>query len=167
LRLIRELVEMTEPARAPESRPDSINGQHLNDALMRLRRVARPGSLVFLLSDFYGCGTETRRHLQYLRKHNDVIALQIVDRLEVTPLPPGHYAISDGSHSGLLDTRSQASRQVYLDYFSEHHRAVRELMQQCAVPLQQLATTDSVPRALRRIFAKPKSDSSQLPEAAA
>ncbi len=167
LRLIRTLVEMTDPARAPGSRSDSVNGQHLNDALMRLRRVARPGSLVFLLSDFYGCNTETRRHLQYLRKHTDIIALQIVDTLEVAPPPPGHYAISDGHRSGLLDTRSPARRQAYLDYFSAHHSAVRELMQQCAVPLQQLATTDSVTRSLRRILANPVPGNGQFPEAAA
>ena len=153
LRLIRTLVEMTDPARAPGGRSDSDSGQHLNDALMRLRRVARPGSLVFLLSDFYGCDTDTRRHLQYLRKHNDVIALQIVDTLEMAPPPAGHYAISDGHNNGLLDTRSTARRQAYLDYFAAHHRAVRELMQQCAVPLQQLATTDSVAHSLRRVLA--------------
>jgi len=167
LRLIRTLAEMTDPARAPGGRTDRVNGQHLNDALMRLRRVARPGSLVFLLSDFYGCDTETRRHLQYLRKHNDVIALQIVDTLEMVPPPPGHYAISDGHRSGLLDTRSPARRQAYLDYFAAHHHAVRELMMRCAVPLQQLATTDSVPRSLRRILANPELDNSQFPEAAA
>jgi uncharacterized protein (DUF58 family) len=155
LSLIRMLVEMTDPARAPGGRSDSASGQHLNDALMRLRRVARPGSLVFLLSDFYGCDTDTRRHLQYLRKHNDVIALQIVDTLEMAPPPAGHYAISDGHNNGLLDTRSTARRQAYLDYFAAHHRAVRELMQQCAVPLQQLATTDSVAHSLRRVLANP------------
>ena len=167
LRLIRTLVEMTDPARAPGAWTDSASGQHLNDALMRLRRVARPGSLVFILSDFYGCDTDTRRHLQYLRKHNDVIALQIVDTLEVAPPPPGHYTISDGRHSGLLDTRSPARRQAYLDYFTAHHQAVRELMQQCAVPLQQLATTDAVNHALRRILAAPGVDSNRLPEAVA
>jgi uncharacterized protein (DUF58 family) len=167
LRLIRTLVEITDPARAPEGRSDDSASQHLNDALMRLRRVARPGSLVFILSDFYGCDTDTRRHLQYLRKHNDVIALQIVDSLEMAPPPAGHYAISDGQHNGVLDTRSPARRQAYLDYFIAHHRAVRELMQQCAVPLQQLATTDTVSLALRRILANPGLDGIRLPEAAA
>jgi uncharacterized protein (DUF58 family) len=153
--------------RAPEAWTDSASGQHLNDALMRLRRVARPGSLVFILSDFYGCDTDTRRHLQYLRKHNDVIALQIVDTLEIAPPPAGHYAISDGQHSGLLDTRSPARRQAYIDYFAAHHQAVRELMQQCAVPLQQLATTDAVNQSLRRILANPGLDSKRLAGAAA
>jgi uncharacterized protein (DUF58 family) len=153
LRLIRTLVDMTGPGQASGDSGEHANGPHLDDALMRLRRVARPGSLVFLLSDFYGCDTDTRRHLQSLRRHNDVIALQIVDPVELAPPPPGHYAISDGRRTGLLDTRNPARRQAYIDYFAEHHRSVRELMQQCAIPLQQLATTDSVPHALRRALA--------------
>jgi uncharacterized protein (DUF58 family) len=167
LRLIRTLVEMTDPSMDPGGRPDSISGQHLNEALMRLRRVARPGSLVFLLSDFYGCNTDTRRHLQYLRKHNDVIALQIVDALEMAPPPPAHYTISDGHSNSLLDTRTPARRQAYLDYFAAHHDAVRELMQQCAVPLSRLATTDSVAHTLRRILANPGVETGALPEAVA
>jgi uncharacterized protein (DUF58 family) len=167
LRLIRTLVEMTDPARITHGRADNSSGNHFNDALMRLRRVARPGSLVFLMSDFYDCDADTRRHLQYLRRHNDVIALQIIDTLELAPPPPGQYAITDGQRSGLLDTRSPARRQAYLDYFATHHLAVRELMQACAVPLQQLATTDSVAHALRRILASPAQDSGQHPEAAA
>ncbi|HYQ72225.1 MAG TPA: DUF58 domain-containing protein [Gammaproteobacteria bacterium] len=165
LRLIRTLVEMTDPERTPGSRGDNANGQHLNDALMRLRRVARPGSLVFLLGDFYGCNPDTRRHLQSLRKHNDVIALQIVDPVELVPPPPGHYAISDGRRNGLLDTRSPARRQAYLDYFTAHHRSVRELMQQCAIPLQQLTTTDPVTRSLRLALANAGS-ATPLPEEA-
>jgi len=167
LRLIRTLVEMTDPERAPGDPGERAHGPHLDDALMRLRRVARPGSLVFLLSDFYGCGTDTRRHLQSLRKHNDVIALQIVDPVELEPPPPGHYAISDGRRMGLLDTRSPTRRRAYLDYFAAHHRSVRDLMQSCAVPLQQLETTDDVTRALRRVLANTGSVARALAEAVA
>ena len=35
----------------------------------RHHRVARPGSLVFILSDFYAIDADTRRHLQRLRPH--------------------------------------------------------------------------------------------------
>ncbi len=92
---------------------------------------------------------------------------QIVDALEMAPPPPARYLISDGHSNGLLDTRTPARRQAYLDYFAAHHRAVRELMQQCAVPLAQLATTDSVAHALRRVLANPGVETGVLPEAVA
>ena len=155
LRLIRELVTATDPGLAMDSHAANTETSHLNEALLRLRRVARPGSLVFILSDFYAINEDTRRHLQDLRQHNDIVACQIVDALELEPPAAGRYAISDGVHTGLLDTRSAARRDAYSEYFANHHRAVSELMQQCAVHLHRIATTDDVARTLRHGLAHP------------
>lgn len=149
MRLIRQLVTATDPRAATASQGIDVQGSHLNEALLRLHRVARPGSLVFILSDFYAIDAETRRHLQRLRQHNDIVACQIVDAVELGPPPAGRYAITDGTETGLLDTRSVTRRTAYADYFTEHHRAVQQLMQQSAVPLQRIATTDDVAQALR------------------
>jgi len=149
MRLIRQLVTATDPATALAGRSINVQSGHLNDALLRLHRVARPGSLVFILSDFYAIDAETRRHLQRLRQHNDIVACQIVDALELAPLPAGRYAITDGQESGLLDTRAGTRRRAYADYFADHHQAVSQLMQQSAVALQRIATTDDVAQVLR------------------
>jgi uncharacterized protein (DUF58 family) len=146
LRLIRALVGATDPApgmRQPEH-PARLTG-----ALRRLRRVARPGSLVFILSDFYGIDADTRVHLQRLRQHGDVVACQIVDALELHAPPPGCYGIGDGNRRAVLDTRSTVQRAAYERYFAQHHQAIAELMRTCAVPLIRLATTDDVVERLR------------------
>ena len=160
LRLIRELVTATDPGQAMAGHAENNETSHLNEALLRLRRVARPGSLVFILSDFYAINEDTRRHLQDLRQHNDIVACQIVDALELEPPAAGRYAISDGVHTGLLDTRSAARRAAYTEYFASHHRAVRDLMRQCAVHLHRIATTDDVARTLRHGLAHPGIDAS-------
>ena len=149
MRLIRQLVTATDPAATPANQRIDAQSSHLNEALLRLHRVARPGSLVFILSDFYAINEDTRRHMQRLRQHNDIVACQIVDALELAPPPAGRYAITDGVQNGLLDTRSVSRRRAYADYFAAHHREVRELMQQSAVPLLRLSTTDDVAQVLR------------------
>jgi len=149
MRLIRQLVTATDPVAATANQNIDVHGSHLNEALLRLHRVARPGSLVFILSDFYAIDADTRRHLQRLRQHNDIVACQIVDAVELNPPPAGRYAITDGTETGMLDTRSVTRRRAYADYFADHHLAVQQLMQQSAVPLQRIATTDDVARALR------------------
>jgi uncharacterized protein (DUF58 family) len=145
MRLVRELVRATEPPPGASQ----IHAGALTEALQRLRRVARPGSLVFILSDFYGIDEETHVHLQRLRQHNDVVACQIVDALEIQPPPPDRYAISDGMRSDLLDTRSQAGQAAYTRYFAGHHARVRELMGRSVVPLLRIATSDDVTERLR------------------
>jgi uncharacterized protein (DUF58 family) len=146
LRLIRALVGATDPEsgmRQPE------HPALLTDALRRLRRVARPGGLVCILSDFYGIDTDTRVHLQRLRQHSDVIACQIVDAVEVHAPPPGRYGISDGRRTAVLDTRTAARQAAYERYFAQHEQVVDELMRACAVPRIRLTTTDDVVERLR------------------
>lgn len=152
LRLIRQLVSATDPEQGMAGGGTRTAG-HLNDALARLRRVARPGSLVFILSDFFAIDDDTRRHLQRLRQHSDVVACQIVDVLETEPLLPGRYPVSDGRRQGLLDVSTAARRRACSDYFVRHHQAVATLMRQCAVPLQRIHTTDEVTLALRNALA--------------
>jgi uncharacterized protein (DUF58 family) len=146
LRLIRKLVETTDPAVG--LRQSGHDGR-LTEALRRLRRVARPGSLVCLLSDFYGLDADTRVHLQRLRQHSDVVACQVVDALEIHAPPPGRYGIGDGRRRATLDTRSAARQSAYERFFARHHKQVEELMHACAVPLIRLATTDDVVERLR------------------
>jgi len=67
----------------------------------------------------------------------------------------------------MFDTLSLSHRQAYLDYFAGNHRRVRDIMQQCAVPLHQLATTDSDLQALHRVLANPGVESSLVVEAVA
>lgn len=52
------------------------------DALARLRRLARPGSAVFILSDFYHINDTARQHLSQLSRHCEVIGYRISDPFE-------------------------------------------------------------------------------------
>ncbi|HED16993.1 MAG TPA: DUF58 domain-containing protein [Gammaproteobacteria bacterium] len=149
LRLIRQLVAQSDPLENLKHPP---HPQGLNDALARLRRVSRPGNLIFLLSDFYGINDETGNHLMRLRQHNDVVAIQIIDALELTPPPPARYGVSDGRQQGILDTRSATARKAYSDFFSLHHKAVQDLMRSRAIPLLLLSTGDDIANVLRRGF---------------
>lgn len=149
LRLISQLVRQSDPLENLKHPP---HPEGLNIALARLRRVSRPGSLIFLLSDFYGIDDETGKHLMRLRQHNDVVAIQLIDALELSPPPPARYAVSDGQHEGILDTRSASVRKTYTDFFSRHHQTVQDLMRSLAIPLLQLSTEDNVADALRQRF---------------
>jgi len=71
-----------------------------------------------------------------------VVAIQILDALELAPPPSARYGVSDGQQMGILD-----------DFFGEHHRALRELMRSRAIPLLQLSTDDDVAVALRQRLA--------------
>ncbi len=141
LRLIQELLAAADPqagARA-EPRPGA-----LNEALRRLRRVARPGSLVVVLSDFHEFDDDTGLLLGQLRRHGEVLAIQILDPLELAPPPPAVYPVSDGHRRGWLDLASRARREEYRELFARRHRRLDELVKARAIPLLRLATDEDV-----------------------
>jgi uncharacterized protein (DUF58 family) len=149
LPLIHSLVEHTDPVRGLSTAPHPGG---LNDALVRLRRIVRPGSLVFLIGDFNGLDENTSNHLLRLRQHNDLAALHITDPLELASPLPGRYGVTDGEHVGILDTRSETGRQHYNTFFQQHQKRLQQVMQQCAIPLLPLSTTDNVVSALQARF---------------
>lgn len=149
LQLIRELVAQSDPLKAITKSNVSIN-----EELNRLRRLIKPGSLVFLISDFYDINEDTGLLLQQISRHNDIQAIQIVDPLELAPPPPDQYTVTDGSVSGLVDTKSKKGHAKYEQFFSEHHQKIQDLMRKKNIPLVQLSTEDDVLRSLQRNFGK-------------
>ena len=139
MRLIRDLalVGDVEAGRATTSASGGMTA-----ALARLRRVVRPGSLVFVISDFHSRDADSERHLGQLRRHSEVVACQIADALELAPPPPGRYGIGDGRRTGVLDVRPTQARQRYADYFASHHAAVAAMTKAHGIPLIRLSPED-------------------------
>ncbi len=154
LQLIRELLKVADPASTGTDLQHAVGS--FSAALTRLHRVTRPGSLVFMFSDFYQLDADSKRQLQLLRRHNDVVACQILDRIELAPPAPGRYPVMAGNRRGILDTRSATQRDAWIRHFAERRARVSELMQQCAIPLLQLSTADDVSQRLRQALTRPE-----------
>ena len=133
---------------------DQMNaqGNSLEDAVMRLRRVARPGSLVFLLSDMFGFGPSVERHFARLAMHCDLMVIMVTDPLELSTPPPATYAVSDGRAIAEVDLRSAPQRRRYLHSLSDHREQVKKTLTRYNVPLLQCRTDQSAFDMLSRAF---------------
>jgi len=123
MRMIQGLVDWLQPEQvsAEASEP-------LSSALARVRHTVRPGSLVIIISDFFGLDENCNRHLSRLRQHNDVIGCQVLDAAECQ-LPAGHYPITDGERLSVLDMGRKDSRSKYVDMSLRHLDEPRRLFQ--------------------------------------
>jgi len=139
LHLIRALAQAGEPASGLARRAEA---GALSKALARLRRVARPGSLLFLISDFYSADEESGRHLSQLRRHSDIVACQVADPLEVAPPPAGRYGVTDGNRAAVLDTRSQLVRSSYESRLARQRATILGLTAERGIPLVRVSTED-------------------------
>ena len=121
MRLIQGLVDWLQPEQNSAGEPEK-----LSSALERVRHTVRPGSLVIIVSDFFGLDPHCNRHLSRLRQHSDIIGCQVVDQAEYG-LPPGRYPITDGERSTILDTGRGPARRRYEAMGRSHLEAPREL----------------------------------------
>ena len=135
--------------------------QSLIAALSDLRRIAKPGSTIYLLSDFCGCEhPQVREHLHALARHCEIHALFIFDALERELPPPALYAVTDGSARVTLDSGDTHLRQLHRQAFEQHRQTVAQLLRSLAIPLFEI-DTDTPPL---QAFASPFSPSPRGPK---
>lgn len=124
----------------------------LSDALVRLRRVIRPGSILVLISDFYSMDAECEKHLTRLRANNDILAYHISDRIELAVPKPQHYAMTDGAEQLILDTRSSAISTAYEQYCTQRVQQLQDQFKRLHIQYVQATAETDIPRLVRQTF---------------
>ena len=147
LRLFREI--SADALWSPPSDAAPVDGDH---ALLRLTRVARPGSLIFLLSDFRELGADADRHLRKLAQHCELYLVQFYDPVEAELPPPGRYRIQSGFRSFAIETADQAARARYHERFLERRAHLRALARSRGVHVIECATSEDPRSVLARHF---------------
>ena len=121
----------------------------LASTLSRVGQVARPGTLVVLISDFYSLDVEAEGHMKQLRGHDDFLLLRVCDPIETMPPPPGQYPISDGVAGTVLDLRSAPTRERFVRHIAEHTERLDKLCNQLGAPRLDLVCGDNIASLLR------------------
>jgi uncharacterized protein (DUF58 family) len=116
-------------------------------ALQRLARVARPGSLIFLLSDFRRLGPDAHRHLRQLAGHCDLTLVHFFDPVEAELPPPGRYRIQSAGRSFSIDTWDQGARHRYHERFEARRAGLTALARMPGIRSIDCAT-DADPRSV-------------------
>lgn len=144
LRFLHKLAELTAPTTTPNP------GTGLDQALDRLARHARPGSLVLVLSDFRGLTSAGEASLRRLNRHCDVALLSILDPLERQLPERGRYRFGDGQR----DLTLVASRDLAAEYArrqAEREDRLASFAQQCGMRYVACLTLDDPRTVLRTL----------------
>lgn len=123
-------------------------GQVFIDACARIRRLARPGSAVFILSDFLDLGAAAKQHLSQLSRHCEVIGYRISDPFE-HQLPnvslQQTVAITDGRQRQNITLGEQHQAMDYQKIHARFMQENKQMLQQahvqvvdinCGLPLE-------------------------------
>ena len=145
--VLRLLQQLTELGSEPTEIPDRHDG--LDDAIARLSRHVRPGSLVFVLSDFRHLGANGESALIRLRRHCDVGLVLISDPLEESLPRQGRYRFGDGRRETLLEVTPGAVV-IHAARFAYRRDHVQTLARRHRLPFFSCRTTDDAVAVLQQ-----------------
>ncbi len=135
-----------------ESPEDS--GSRLSDALGQIRKIMRPGSTLYVISDFVTLDERAVQYLNQLSQHNNVVCCLVYDALEESLPTPGLYSITDGRRKGALNTHNRRARVRYREQFDERMRLIESELDRLQVALLKIRTNDLVVEQIRQWIAQ-------------
>ncbi len=124
----------------------------LVQSLTELQQVCKPGSSVFIISDFHDFDDDCFQRLYRISRHCELHALHIVDPLEQQLPPAGHYRISNGQQQTTIDTASRQRRSQFEQQYHQRQQLLRDKLASLHAPLITLSTQNSVLQTLQYYF---------------
>jgi len=143
LLLLRAMVEL-QPIQ-----PDVITPGRLDSALGRMARMALPGGMIVIFSDFRELGDNAEKYLSIMARHNDVIVALLYDPLEKAPPPAGLYRLGLNQQRMTVDTSRPSDIEQWQTQFQRHREKIRNMCSRYAIHFMEIATTDRIVPALR------------------
>ncbi|MER2494451.1 DUF58 domain-containing protein [Catenovulum sediminis] len=113
-----------------------------SQACSRLRRLARPGSLVILISDFQNLSDASVKQLSLLSQHCELMAYRISDPLEIE-LPQSRFSQNlPVIHQGQTGNLQIGNKQAASLYHSEAQKLIEQqntLLRRCRCTIQDVS----------------------------
>lgn len=146
----RQVLHLLSALTAVNASPAADTRQRMQQICRHLRRIARPGSAIYFISDWAGFDAECEQHLHAVARHCDLVAVHLSDPLEAELPPPGLYSLSDGQQRLSLDSTSNRQREEYQQAFDQRLNTLQQQLLRIRVPLISLSTSDADPLSLLR-----------------
>lgn len=117
--------------------------------LARLQQHARPGSLIYLISDFRGLSETTESYMAKLSRHCELVLIFVYDPLEKSLPEQGRYRFTDDESDVTIDSSDKQTLLSYQQRFQQHQNYLESLAKKLGLLLIQCDTTAEAVECLR------------------
>jgi uncharacterized protein (DUF58 family) len=152
MHVLHELSQFKQPQDTNDSNRHNSTAKNsrLADMLRHTRRVTRPGSTVYFISDWQDFDDDCERQLFQISKHNDVVAINIFDAFEQNILPLGSYPLTDGNQRLQLECYSKSQGLKHQQAFERRQQTLKQRTLKLGIPLISLQAKDDIITELRK-----------------
>ncbi len=151
LELIHQLCDFNRQLKSPLPQPGDIS---LLQIIEETRRVSKPGSAVFIASDFHDWTDACEEPLFQLQRHADVTLFHVYDELESHLPTTGMFTITDGEQRHQLAAGDKQVSQTYHRRYSQRVALITKSCQKMGISLLSFATTDDLTNTMRELYGK-------------
>lgn len=147
LRILHALVELQNESVDAWQQAQSISAPVLDDLLKRAQQVAKPGTIIHLISDFSQFSDQTTTLIQSLQRHCSVQAVQCSDPLEASlpgQLQQQDIALTDGNKSWHFAAGDSSSRVHYQENAMQQQQHLIQQLHQLGLELHQFSAADAI-----------------------
>ena len=120
--------------------------------LEELASVAKPGSLVYIISDYHDIDQTCAKALAKLAQHCDIAMLHIYDPLEAQLPDNMSGTLSDGQHQYTLSRFDTSLREAFRNSWQQQQTTLHELALHYKAQYAALSTHHALQTHLSRIF---------------
>ena len=124
----------------------------MDHAIESIKRLATPGSIIFVISDFRKFSSSARDLLIQMCAHCDITLSFIYDPLEASLPKNGYYPVSDGSGELQLNTFDRKKLAGYQNQFTHRRDQIASLGQQRHIQFVECSTEDDCMNILKENF---------------
>ncbi len=131
---------------------ENTNPKPLSSMLSELRRVAKTGGIAIVISDFHDFDEKAQRNLAAISGKCDVVAINIIDKLEEKAPPSDRYLVTDGNKTLTLFADDYLWREQYEAFFKEKHQKFDEFCKKIKIKNLWVKTWENPANALKKAF---------------
>lgn len=147
LDLINQLVQFNHKLDNPLTPP---GGNTLADMFKDASRVAKPGAMVVLVSDFHDFSPDCSEPLALLAKRSDVLAVHTYDPLEQQLPSSAALPIANNLRQMTVNTRKIGKS--YTEAFEQHRRSLRQAFLETGIQYIHAPVTENQDGFIRDLF---------------
>jgi uncharacterized protein (DUF58 family) len=132
-------------------KPDCANeaNMSLERILTRLIHHTRPGSLVYMISDFRGLTDTAELHLSKLGRYCEVVLIHVYDPLESQLPTKGRFRFTDAIRDIIVDSSDKQRLLKYQQRFQQQQLHLQTLSKKWRMTLLQCSTNDDPLQVIR------------------
>ncbi len=134
----------------------------INQVLKEIRQLAKPGSLVCIVSDFNGLNKDGIKHLHLIKRHCDVLTIFIRDLLEYQLPDNGLLDFTDGENHLTINAANKTMKQNYKESFINQQKFIIETLWNHQINSILVETHNNAFEELIKIFPKSRKTAKNL-----